>query len=119
MSAEDRCVNPVELRYSRLEDALQLLEELAYLKPVRSGRQPDNSSCVSDLLVALGRSEWAAHSASDAEWKTAVCYFDRNQLTSMLLHVACEVGVQQRLDQNAADADRERLPAAQANLRGN
>jgi hypothetical protein len=78
------------------------------LKPVRWEDNRTIPSCVSDLLVALGKSNRPPHSASDAEWKTALHYFDRNQLTLMLPRAGLPVSVQQRLDQNAAD-NRERL----------
>jgi hypothetical protein len=73
------------------------------LKPIRWEENRAIPRCVASLLA--GRTP---HLATDAEWKAALHYFDRNQLTLMLPRAGLPDSIQRRLDKNSAD-NRERV----------
>src|SRR5262249_31093792 len=77
--------------------------ELADLKPVRWEENRAIPRCVAALLAGH-----APDRATGAEWKAALHYFDRNQLTLMLPRAGLPDSIQRRLQKNSAD-NRERV----------
>jgi hypothetical protein len=75
------------------------------LKPVRWEENPAIPRCVAALLSSLRFVEQpdSLPAFSEAEWKAALYYFDRNQLTLLLPRAGLPESVERRLARNHAD----------------
>ena len=76
------------------------------MKPVRWEENRAIPRCVAALLA--GHANRVPHTATGAEWKAALHYFDRNQFSLMLPRDGLPDDVQRRLEKNSAD-NRERV----------